>query len=135
MQNAIQIVVFLLFYTTKYNKTSAPKTILYHPNTLKSCFLIYPIRNLITASDTRKATIIPTNRIVSSDWSKAKPNLTSLSRLAPSSTGIARKKVNSAATVLDTPISKAPTIVAPERDVPGKTAAISWNTPISIAVL
>ena len=48
--------------------------------------------------------------------------------------GIARKNVNSAATVLDTPISRAPTIVAPEREVPGKIAAISWNTPISVAV-
>ena len=38
---------------------------------------------------------------------------------------IARKKVNSAATVLDTPIISAPTIVAPERDVPGKIAAMS----------
>ena len=33
------------------------------------------------------------------------------------------------------PISKAPTIVAPDLDVPGNTAAISWNNPITKAVL
>ena len=50
-------------------------------------------------------------------------------------TGIARKKVNSAATVRDTPSISAPTIVAPEREVPGKIAAISWKIPIRNAVL
>ena len=30
----------------------------------------------------------------------------------------------------DTPSSSAPTMVAPEREVPGNTAAISWNIPI-----
>ena len=39
------------------------------------------------------------------------------------------------ATVLETPMSNAPTIVAPERDVPGKIAAISWKRPIINAVL
>ena len=48
-------------------------------------------------------------------WKKSK----SLSALAPNITGIARKKVNSAATYLDTPKSNAPIIVAPEREVPG----------------
>ena len=72
-----------------------------------------------------KATIIPTNSIISSGPVKTKPNFTSFKRLAPNITGIARKKVNSAATVLDTPIRRAPTIVAPERDVPGKIAANS----------
>ena len=56
---------------------------------------------------------------------KAKPNLTNFNKLAPNITGIAKKKVNSAATVRLTPINKAPTIVAPERDVPGNTAAIN----------
>ena len=45
-----------------------------------------------------------------------------MSRLAPNITGIAKKKVNSAATVLDTPKSRAPTIVAPDLDVPGNIA-------------
>ena len=48
---------------------------------------------------------------------------------------MARKNVYSAATVLDTPIKRAPTMVAPERDVPGKTAAISWKNPIISAVV
>lgn len=49
-------------------------------------------------------------------------------------TGIARKKVNSAATVLDTPIKSAPTIVAPDLEVPGNTPAINWKTPMISAV-
>ena len=36
-----------------------PSTILYQPNTLKSCFLIYDIRNLITNTETINATIVP----------------------------------------------------------------------------
>ena len=79
----------------------------------------------MTRTDTAKATIIPTARIVSSVPEKEKPNLRSFSKLAPSITGMARKKVNSAATVLDTPMRSAPTMVAPERDVPGKIAARS----------
>ena len=47
--------------------------------------------------------------------------------------GIARKKVYSAATVLEVPSRIPPMIVAPERDVPGMTAK-SWNTPIKNAV-
>ena len=50
-------------------------------------------------------------------------------------TGIARKKVNSAATVLDIPIIIAPRIVAPERDVPGSAAATSWQKPMINASL
>ena len=46
-------------------------------------------------------------------------NLRSFKALAPNITGIARKNVNSAATYLDTPKSRPPMIVAPERDVPG----------------
>lgn len=46
-------------------------------------------------------------------------------QLAPNIAGIARKKVNSAAAVLETPSSSAPTMVAPEREVPGNIAAIS----------
>ena len=49
-------------------------------------------------------------------------------------TGIAKKKVNSVATVRETPKIKAPTIVAPERDVPGNTAAINWKKPIKTPV-
>ncbi len=45
---------------------------------------------------------------------------TIFTKLAPNMTGIPKKKVNSAATARLTPINKAPTIVAPEREVPGK---------------
>ena len=66
---------------------------------------------------------------------KAKPNFTSFNSEAPNITGIAKKKVNSAATDLLTPNISAPTIVAPLLLVPGKIAAISWKTPIKITVL
>ena len=79
----------------------------------------------MTNTDTKNATIIPTNKIVSSIPVKENPNFTIFNKLAPSITGIAKKNVNSAATVLETPSKSAPTIVAPERDVPGKIAAIN----------
>ena len=92
------------------------------------------MRKRITIIDTTNAVIIPVANIIISFPEKENPNFTILRRLAPNITGIARKKVNSAATVLDTPIKSAPSIVAPERDVHGKTAAISWKTPIINAV-
>ena len=85
--------------------------------------------------DTTNDTIIPVRRTASSLPEKWKPNFTSLRRLAPNIVGTARKNVNSAATGLAIPIRSAPTIVAPEREVPGKRAAISWNTPIMKAAL
>ena len=79
----------------------------------------------MTTIETKNAVTIPVMRIINSLPVKEKPNFNILRRLAPSITGIARKKVNSAATVLETPIKSAPSMVAPEREVPGKIAAIS----------
>ena len=42
--------------------------------------------------------------------------------LAPIIVGMARKKVNSAAAVLESPKINAPIIVTPEREVPGTAA-------------
>ena len=78
----------------------------------------------MTKIDTKNDTSIPMIKTPASSVVKDKPNFTSFNRLAPNITGIARKNVNSAATLLDTPMSSAPTIVAPEREVPGKNAAI-----------
>ena len=89
----------------------------------------------MTNTETANATIMPRISMPASIAVKDSPNFTIFKRLAPNITGMAKKKVNSAATVLDTPISSAPTIVAPEREVPGKIAAINWNTPISVAVV
>ena len=93
---------------------------------------MYPIRNLITTKDTTNATTIPTIRIVHSIdvIELCIRNFTPLRRLAPNITGTARKKVYSAATVLEIPNTSAPTMVAPEREVPGNIAAISWKSPI-----
>ena len=117
----------------KNNNTTIPRAIRYHPNTLKSCFLIYPIRNLNARIETTKETKVPTIRIMASVPVKFRPNFTSFNKLAPNMVGIARKKVYSAATVLEVPSRIPPMIVAPERDVPGMTAK-SWNTPIKNAV-
>ena len=57
-----------------------------------------------------------------------------LRALAPNITGIARKKEYSAATSLDVPISIAPSIVEPERDVPGISERV-WKQPIAKAFL
>ena len=74
---------------------------------------MYPTRNLIAHIETTNATNIPTNNTISSNPLITKPNLINLSKLAPNITGIAKKKVNSAATSLETPINNAPNIVAP----------------------
>ena len=84
--------------------------------------------------DTTNATRIPTTRIITSLAVNAKPNFTSFRRLAPNITGIARKNVNSAATVLEVPTKIPPIIVEPEREVPGITES-TWNIPINNAVL
>lgn len=89
----------------------------------------------MTKTETRKAEIMPIRSIAVSIPVAGKPHFTSFNRLAPNITGTARKKVNSAAVVRETPSRSAPTIVAPEREVPGKIAAITWKTPIINTVL
>ena len=79
----------------------------------------------MTNRDEINAVAIPISRMAASMDVKWNPNWRTFKRLAPNMTGIARKKVNSAATVRDTPRRSAPTMVAPERDVPGKMAAIN----------
>ena len=94
------------------------------------------MRNLIAKIDTAKETTQPSIRYPNSPAVNAKPNLISFNKLAPNITGIAKKNVNSAATSLDTPIINAPTIVAPDLEVPGINASI-WKNPIhrSICIL
>ena len=69
--------------------------------------------------ETQKATTIPKINTVSSVPVKERPNFKSLIKLAPNITGMARKKVNSAAISLEVPIKIPPMIVEPEREVPG----------------
>lgn len=76
-------------------------------------------------TDTIKLTAVPNNNTIASVAVKLNPNFTSFSKLAPNIVGIAKKNVNSAAIVLDNPIAIPPRIVAPEREVPGNTAAIT----------
>ena len=76
-------------------------------------------------TETTKATAIPVSRMTASADVNARPNFSTLIRLAPNITGTARKNVNSAAAGLAIPIRIAPKIVAPEREVPGKIAAIN----------
>ena len=52
----------LYFSRKKYKSTTTPSPMRYQPNTLKSCFLIYPSRNLMTTTDTRNALTIPESR-------------------------------------------------------------------------
>ena len=82
-----------------------------------------------------KLTAVPNNKTNASIAVKLNPNFTSFSKLAPNIVGIAKKNVNSAATVLDNPMAIPPKIVAPERDVPGNIAAITWNNPTIKACL
>ena len=64
--------------------------------------------------ETKNATTTPVTSVRTSAGVNVKPNFTSFSRLAPNITGIARKKVNSAATVLEVPTRIPPIIVEPE---------------------
>ena len=84
---------------------------------------MYDIKKRITKIDTKNATTIPITRIKNSRTLNANPNFTNFNRLAPNITGIAKKIVNSAATARPTPIFYPPTIVAPDLEVPGSTAA------------
>ena len=61
-------------------------------------------------------------------------NFTSLRKLAPNMTGIARKKVNLAATERVVPSNKPPMMVDPEREVPGMSES-TWKQPMPKAVL
>ena len=76
----------------------------------------------------------PTSRIINSSGVKLKPKPTNLRRLAPNITGIDRKKEYSAAMGLAAPIKMAPTIVAPDLEVPGMSAK-TWKKPIINATL
>ena len=53
--------------------------------------------------------------------------------LEPNHDGTARKKVNSAAATRDTPMSRAPMMVDPDREVPGMMES-TWNRPMRKAV-
>ena len=105
--------------------TTNPKPIRYQPKGLKSCFLTKFIKNLMTNRETANATAEPIRRypISAPDILPAeRKNFNSLYALAPTMVGIARKKVNSVAAVLDIPKRSAPIIVMPEREVPGIAA-------------
>ena len=77
------------------------------------------MRNLMTATETRKAVTVPSSNIISSVELKLRPNLRSLIKEAPAMVGMPIKKQNSAAVVRSRPKSRAPMMVAPEREVPG----------------
>ena len=105
------------------------------PNSLKSCFLIKLINFLITITLVINATIAE----ISNNDICHKLNINSVFNIfnkeAPNITGIAKQNVNSTAAGLDIPNNKEPIIVAPDLDVPGNIAAITWNKPIYKAYL
>ena len=78
--------------------------------------------------ETKKEVIQPAASMINSSGVKLNPKLTNFTRLAPSMTGIDMKKENSAAIGRSVPISIPPTMVDPERDVPGTNERI-WKRP------
>ena len=76
----------------------------------------------MAATDTINATNMPSSKTMSSEPVKLRPNLYNLIKLAPAIIGTDKKKEYSAATERDTPNSIAPSMVAPEREVPGTKA-------------
>ena len=69
--------------------------------------------------ETTNDTIVPMDSIIISGPVNARPNFNNFNKLAPNMTGIAKKNVNSAATNLEVPTNMAPTMVAPDLEVPG----------------
>ncbi len=83
----------------------------------------------MATTETKNATTIPINKIATSIFVKANPNFANLSTLAPNITGMDKKKEYSAATGREVPNKTAPSIVAPEREVPGMRES-TWKIPI-----
>ena len=88
----------------------------------------------MVSTATKKATAIPKSKINICAPVNTKPCFTIFKRLAPNMTGMPKKNENSAATALEQPSSMAPSIVAPDLEVPGISER-HWKTPINAAVL
>ena len=85
-------------------------------------------------SDTTKAVTIPTTNTITPDKVKAISALMIFNNEAPSMTGIAMKKENSAAVERVKPSIVPPKMVEPLLDVPGIRAS-TWKHPIRKASL
>ena len=96
-----------------------PSTIRYHANTRKVCFST----NLTNALTTNKAEINaatkPTAIFNMLSWVNTSALRIRSNVAAPNMVGIAKKKENSVAALRDNPENIPPTMVAPDRDVPG----------------
>ena len=102
----------------------------YSPKSAKPCFFVKLFKNPMQTSETTNATAAA----VSSKRQKSSESDTPLfytkdaksyilSALAANITGIAAKNENSVAAFRLVPSIRAPSIVAPERDVPGTSAS------------
>ena len=78
--------------------------------------------------ETKKEVIQPAARTINSSGVKLKPKPSSLTKLAPSITGMDMKNENSAAIGRSVPNKIPPTMVEPEREVPGIKDKI-WKRP------
>ena len=111
----------------KKNSTKNPSAILYHPKAEKLCFFTKFIKNLIVTAETANAVNVPAIRMANSADVTENPfnmNFRSLSRLAPNIAGSARKNENSDAVLRFIPRIIPPSIVEPERDVPGTMESV-----------
>jgi len=104
-----------------------PSMIRYHPNAAKLCFFTNPIKNLMVTAETINAVTVPAIRIRISADVIGTPfimNFRHLRRLAPNMAGRARKKENSDAVLRLIPSIIPPSMVEPERDVPGTMESV-----------
>ena len=106
--------------------TAIPSIMRYIPNGIKVCFFTKSVKSFTVITDTRNDTVKATVSTVIAKLGKAKElsrikekNSNIFSALAPKIIGIAAKKENSVASRRSVPRIRAPSIVAPERDVPG----------------
>src|SRR5690625_3107776 len=89
---------------------------------------LYPYTTLFRSIETKKEVIQPAARTINSSGVKLKPKPSSLTKLAPSITGMDMKNENSAAIGRSVPNKIPPTMVEPEREVPGIKDKI-WKRP------
>ena len=93
--------------------------ILYQPKTLSVCFSTNRTKALTTNSADMNAATKPTEMLSKLSGVRISAFRYKSKIAAPNIVGIARKKENSVAAFLESPANSPPTMVAPERDVPG----------------
>src|SRR5688572_31357770 len=118
-------------------RITPPNRMRYQAKAAKECLLTKRIRNLTASSALTNETMQLTTSGVVSNCAMAARSFQSSYSVADTSTGIATKNENSAAVRRESPHSRPPMMVAPDRLVPGISDS-AWKAPslsASVAVI